>query len=418
MKQLITPILSLRTLFTGGLGFVTVQFVILATIAIASVHTVREMNHRALQPAFNEYPRHVGPLYDYAFVISDEQLSTVLQKLHPVFAEEPTKINFVDHAIRMWDDEATFDDESLSGQRMLSLLLNHEEFAKVWGDSMPLVQQSAHGIAVNTQQGRPSVSHVDHLMGTLAEIGVPLSHPVRTPTGEDQVAGILQSAVRNFRVNQREYEWTALAAAFYAQDGRPWYTVEGQEVDFNVMAKRIMRQTQPLGVCYGQHRLYTLTMLLRIDDQIHNEDVASANRMLTAQTRQEVMAHLRGMTQRLFHSQSSTGYWDGNWPDANKPVPDPDTAPLSRRILATGHVLEWWAMAPKELHPPRETIVKASQWLTKEIIEMDAHKVEKNFTFLTHAGRALALWRNCFPAEFERKYETQDKPQLQLTRAL
>ncbi len=418
MNKLIQPMSPLRSLFTGGIGFLSIQFVILATIAIASVHTARVVNHRALQPAFNEYPRHVGPLYDYEFVISDDQLLDVLQKLHPVFSDTPTKINFVDHAIRMWDDEATFSDESLSGQKMLSLLLNHEEFATVWGQSMPLIQRSEHGIVVNTQQGRSSVSHVDHLLGTLAEIGIPLSYPVRTPSGNDQVAGILQNAVRNFRLNQREYEWTVLAAAFYAQDGSPWYTVEGQEVDFNVMAKRIMRQTQPLGVCYGQHRLYTLTMLLRIDDQTQNSVTDSSKHMLTAETRKDVLAHLQGMTQRLFHSQSSAGYWDGNWPDATKPVPDPDTDPLSRRILATGHVLEWWAMAPKELHPPRETIVKASQWLTKEIVAMDAHKVEKNFTFLSHAGRALALWRNCFPAEFERKYSAHDQRQLQLTGAM
>ncbi|QDT12342.1 hypothetical protein [Planctomycetes bacterium K23_9] len=417
MKDLIKPFSSAREIFTGGIGFVSLQFVILATIAIASVQTVRETNNRPTQPAFNETPRHVGPRYNYKFVVSDDQLSAVLQKLHPVFSEVPTKINFVDHAIRMWDDEATFDDESLSGQQMLSLLLDNDEFAKVWGQSMPLVQRSEHGIAVNTQQGRPSVSHVDHLMGTLAEIGVPLSYPVRTPHGKDQVAGILQNAIRNFRVNQREYEWTALAAAFYAQDGRPWYTVEGQEVDFNVMAKRIMRQTQPLGVCYGQHRLYTLTMLLRIDEQIQDKNDEAAHRLLTTQTRREVLDYLQGMTQRLFHSQSLAGYWDGNWPDANKPVPDPDTDPLSRRILATGHVLEWWAMAPQELHPPRETIVKASQWLAKEIIAMDAHKVEKNFTFLSHAGRALALWRDCFPAEFERNYKPQHQEPMQLTQS-
>ena len=380
--------------------FLAIQAIILATLAVASMHTAGSVNERKLSPMLKDQPWQVRPLYDHPFVIADEQLELVLQKLHPAFSQNPTKINFVDHAIRMWGEDATFDDEAFSGKRMLNLLLNNEAFSTVWGSSTPLIQKSAHGIRVNTQQGRPSVSHVDHLMGTLAEIGVPLSHPVRTPQGSDQVGSILRHALATLRVNQREYEWTTLAAAFYAQNGKPWYSADGQLIDFNVLARRIMRQQQPQGVCYGQHRLYTLTMLLRIDDLMAAKE---SDRLLSSKIRKEVMTYLLSMTQRLFHSQSPDGYWDGNWPSADEPIPDPTTDPLSRRILATGHVLEWWAMAPKELHPPRHTIVNAAQWLAREIEAMDQDKIEKNYTFLTHAGRALALWRCCLPAEFERQ---------------
>ena len=60
-------------------------------------------------------------------------------------------------------------------------------------------------------------------------------------------------------------------------------------------------------------------------------------------------------------------------------------------------------MAPERLHPPRETIVRASQWLANTIIEMDQKSIEKNYTFLTHAARALALWRGKFAGEIEVK---------------
>ncbi len=75
------------------------------------------------------------------------------------------------------------------------------------------------------------------------------------------------------------------------------------------------------------------------------------------------------MTSRLYETQSQHGYWDGNWPDNSAAVPDPTTDERSRRILATGHALEWWAMAPESLHPPRETIVRAAQWLFVTIEE-------------------------------------------------
>ena len=385
-------------------GFLAIQFAILGTLGFATQRFARLENRRTSAPELNDRPWQVAPLYNHDFVISDDQLSVVLNKLHPKFSGNPTKINFVDHALRMWDDDATFDDDSFSGQQMLSFLLDNEAFSSVWGSSTPLLQKTEHGIRVNTQQGRPSVSHVDHLMGTLAEIGIPLSRTVRTAQGEDQVGSILNHALENLRINQREYEWTALSAAFYAQNGRPWYSADGQAIDVNVLSKRIMRQTQPQGVCYGQHRLYTLTMLLRIDDLMKAD---GSQRLLSAQSRQEVMHYLSGMTQRLFHSQASAGYWDGNWPSIDNPIPDPSTDPLSRRILATGHVLEWWAMAPEELHPPRRTIINAAQWLVRQIEAMDERKIEKNFTFLSHAGRALALWRGCLPAEFERQHQNQ-----------
>ena len=157
-----------------------------------------------------------------------------------------------------------------------------------------------------------------------------------------------------------------------------------------------MRQEQPLGVCYGQHRLYTLAMILRIESQMLDEGLGP---LICKSTRRCVKDYLLDMTRRLHQNQSVGGYWDGNWADSSKPVPDPETDKLSRRILATGHALEWWAMAPQSLHPPRETIVRAAQWLSRTIIEMDQRTVEKNYTFLTHAARALSLWRGKFPGE-------------------
>jgi hypothetical protein len=51
-------------------------------------------------------------------------------------------------------------------------------------------------------------------------------------------------------------------------------------------------------------------------------------------------------------------------------------------------------MVPDEFHPPREVLIRAGQWLAKEIDGMDSPAIEKNYTFLSHAGRALRLWRS------------------------
>ena len=381
--------------------FAVAQLCVLSVTAFGGIWCWNSLNRRPTVPALNNSPRQVRPLYDHSFVVTDQQLKTVLRKTQPSFAKnKPPKTNFVDHALRMWGADVQFGNDALDGSQMRSLLLDHDEFTKAWGvHANPLLKDTVNGIGVTTQEGNSSVSHIDHLVGTLAEIGTPLDFPVSTKMKKGNVGELLQNALRSFSLNQREYEWTVLALAFYVTDGGDWASFEGQNLNFDMLAKRMMRQQQPQGVCYGQHRLYSLTMLIRIDQQIR----ADANRkgLLSAEMSSQVYAYLMSNTKQLFKSQSLEGYWDGNWPDQRLAIPDPQSDELSRRVLATGHTLEWWAMAPEELLPPRETIVRAAQWLAKTIIEMDQQQIRKNYTFLTHAARSLALWRAVFPGEFE-----------------
>ena len=390
--------------------FLIAQIAIFLGVAFYGGTWYSESNDRPRIPEFNDKPRSVRPKFDYPFVVSDAQLRQVLFNIKPRFSKRPTKVNFIDHGIRLWGAKIEFSDDSIDGPEMLDVLLDDNKFRQYYGGNAPaLLQHSPTGIEVLTQQGKTTVSHVDHMMGTLAEIGVPLSRKLVTRERSGRVGNLLQDAVLNFQLNQKEYEWTALAAAFYVVDGSPWFSDEGQRIDFNSMADRIMRQRQPLGVCYGQHRLYTLVMLLRINEQLISE---GSSCLLSPDKEQQVNNYLAQMTRQLYQTQAREGYWDGNWPDTSYAVPDPDTDELSRRVLATGHVLEWWAMAPEELHPPRESIVRGAQWLARVITEMDQRTIEKNYTFLTHAARSLALWRGKFadevPLHEQVNFENQD----------
>ena len=388
--------------------FLVLQLVIWPTAIWASSNWGKRVNSRPTMPKLLETPRSVQPLFNNPLVISDQQLAVVLKKLVPRFQGIP-KVNFVDHALRLWGTEVEFTGDAMRGSDLRSTLVNLDEFHAVWGKGeRPIIYSSKQGLAVRTQAGHASVSHVDHLLASLAEVGTPLSYPIRLDQGKElHMINLVEHAIGNLSLNQQEYEWTVLALALFSRRPESWVTSEGQVVDFDILAARIMRQPQPLGVCYGQHRLYTLAMMLRIDDQIRQEYGVSGlagddSGLLGIQKRLEVEQYLLDTTARLYHTQSIDGYWDANWPDTSLPIQDPDTDALSRRILATGHTLEWWAVAPESMHPPRDTIIRAGQWLAKEIGEMDSQKVEKNYTFLTHAARALALWRGANAAEHYR----------------
>lgn len=376
--------------------FIALQAALLlvAVVGVGWTLASEQKQQLATLPPFRTAAERVGPRYDLPQLITDDQLRTVLVRLRPIFRHQEPKINHVDHALRFWGADAKFaDPECLSGEEMRRLLTDMNVFHEYWGDaSSELLVRGEMGWGVRTQQGFATSSHVDHTLATLAEIGTPLDFPIETSSAPLTLRDLLDGALRDFRLNQQEYEWTAVAAATYAVDDSAWISREGERVTFDQMALRLMRQQWVQGVCYGNHRLFSLTALLHLDEQV--------GLFQDATTRDKIIAHLTEATQRLLESQSEAGYWDQNWYNvARTPTDEGLSDPLSRRLLATGHALEWWAIAPEEVQPPREAKIRAGQWLAIEVEKMSDDAIRDNYTFLSHVGRALSLWRGAWPSE-------------------
>lgn len=360
--------------------------------AWAAWRVERHYAERALPVPLNE-PLKVAPLYDEPGVVSDEQLVRVLTRLRPRLRGPQPKINLVDHSLRFWGIEAVFaDPKCLSGVEMLDLLLDHRQYSQAWGDkALPLLIDNPDGISIRTQEGEATASHVDHTLASLSEVGITLDYPVITPGGETELRRALEWSLRQFSLNQVEYEWSALAYVLYMPDAKRWFSTEGQVITFDLMAERIMRQKPNMGVCFGNHRNHALVMLLRVDDE--HDTLSEAGR-------QRIIEYLKGITALFVANQHEDGYWDQNWPGSEgENLAGTGAVPMADRMLATGHVLEWWALAPQEVHPPKEVLFRAGQWLSGAIEGLSEKELEASYVFLTHAGRALALWRGRFPAE-------------------
>lgn len=378
----------------GLKGFVILQLVLVAVAVAAASQRLRAIDARFRLPELRTTPLTVAPRYDYPWIVSDEQLQAVLTNLYPRLRGENPKINHVDHALRFWGPDAEFNDPTcLSGREMRAILTDHRVFARFWKDAEPLLQMTRSGVRVRTQQGLATASHVDHTLAGLAEIGTPTDHPLVLGQRATTVGRLVHSAMRNFKFNQLEYEWSALAFTLYLAPRKEWTTAEGQRITLDRLADRIMRQPYHRGVCLGNHRLHTLVMMLRVDEQMQ---------ILEPSTRSRVVLYLQDAVARLMRTQHADGYWDERWSDEpqDPSAPTSKRDPQATRILATGHALEWLALAPQELHPPRENLIRAGQWLARTVAGLDRPTVKKSYTFLTHAGRALALWRGKFPADF------------------
>ena len=399
--------------------FLVVQLVLVGAVAVAYVSLSDEAEHQfretVLRQEFypevsisRETPLTVTPLYDDPSMVSDQDLAAVLKKIRPKFPEKGRKPNFVEHALRAWGVSATFGDPAvMSGEELKDFLLDHGRFLASWAGGpsrgvQPLLIDRPRGVAIRYGMDvahQETSAHHDHLLACLTEAGVRRDQKVYAPSGRDlTVNDVLQEALRDFRLEEQETEWSAMAYALWLPPVKSWRTKTGREITFDMLAERLMRGQKEIGVCSGTHRVYSLMLLWRLDQEydILSDKVAGA-----------VFEDLKSVRDLITASQFPDGHWPPNWADGRAAVENPRPDAEFKDVIATGHHLEWLAIAPAELHPPRELIRKAARWLIDNATNKPDADIYSKYTFYSHVGNALALWRKTHPAAFWRKWTAE-----------
>ena len=349
-------------------------------------------------------PKPVPSLYDDPSLVSDEQLAAVLKKLIPRFSQTQLRPNLIEHALRTWGSQIQFQGEdTIQGADLANFLTDSARHLQSWNHrAQPLLVDTGLGVHVRFSEDAAGSVHHDHALAALTEAQLPLSAPVFTTARSLQLRDILQEALRDFRPDERETEWSALAFALWLAQPEitTWHNAQGRTITLDLLARRIIRSHKRGGVCLGTHRAYTLILMLRLNTDhngklLQNETVAAA---------EQYLADVRDL---IIASQWPDGSWNSNWFDGTDcfKLADPQEK-ISKRVIATGHHLEWLALAPEHLHPPREQLHKAAAWLIENVAQSSHEHIDQNFTFYSHVGKALALWRQSSPAEFWTRWTT------------
>jgi len=339
-------------------------------------------------------PLRIEPFYDDPSVVTDEELAAVLKQVRPKFPRKHLKPNHVEHALRTWSIHSTFQDpDVVSGIEMRDFLVDHARFLASWGDeASPLLVDEPAGISIRWGSQVGGSVHHDHWLASLTEAGIQLDEPVFAPSRRDMdVNDVIQQSLRDFRLDEREVEWSAMAFGLWIPPVKQWKTTDGRAVSFDQIALRLVRGHKRFGVCVGTHRVYSLMLLIRLDDQFD---------ILSDKVHEEAYAYLERVRDLISVCQFEDGHWPANWMDGKTALTDPQEIPEYKNVIATGHHLEWLAIAPKELHPPHEQIVKAAKWVIKNTTEHSEAEILQKYTFYSHVGNALALWRNTHAATF------------------
>lgn len=355
-------------------------------------------------PIAYDQPLRVEPLYDDPQLVSNEELAAVLAKVRPKFPRKERLPNFVEHALRTWGVDAQFAEaDVMSGIEMREFLVDHGEFVASWGNDIPaLLNPQNGGISVRWGKESGASVHHDHLLASLTEAGVSRSQKVFVPGLRNATFdSILQQALRDVRLDEREIEWSAMAFALWLPPQTHWTTGDGRQMSFDLLAKRLMRGHERYGVCSGTHRVYALMLMARIDEAMRND---GENGLLSDAVLTDVFLHLASVRELISVSQFEDGSWPGNWYDGIDAVSRPADEELYKKVIATGHHLEWLAIAPEHLHPPREQIRRAARWIIDTTLSKSDEEIHEQYTFYSHVGNALSLWRKTHPAEFWKQH--------------
>lgn len=363
--------------------------VLVAAFGLYRVVVIRPAGPAVVLPR-NE-PVEILPRRADARVVTDEQLRLVLARVLPPAA--PVNTNHFVHALRLWGAEADFQQSGVpTGAELRDYFLDDEVFRRFAGEDTPaLIYRGRRGLEVRGYDDRAtdqttSSYHTDDLLATLAETGTALDTPLQLRDGQASVRELLTDSLAGFHLERFEYEWTAIAYARYVFPQREWRNRFGERITVELLVNEIVSHPPELGPCNGLHRLEALAVLNCADEQYH---------ALKPRTKQIVLGYMQSAAAALAAAQSPEGYWTRQWPQGAGAMQAAEKAPatLHDKLLVTGHHLEWLALAPDEVQPPRESVIRAAQWLARTLIEMDEKELATAYGPYSHAARALCLWR-------------------------
>lgn len=363
-----------------------------------------EVEYRPMTISRNE-PLVVSSQYDEPGVVSDEELAAVLQQILPRFGVSKMKPNYIEHALRTWHANAEFQDPSaMSGADMRDFLIDHGRFLLSWGvETAPLLEDRNTGVYIRWGHEQGASYHHDHTLACLTEALVPLNHPVRTPRRPNaSMQDVVEQAMYDFQLDERETEWSAMAFGLWLPPVKEWTNGNGRKLNFDMIARRQMRGGKKHGVCGGTHRVYSLMVLVRLHDRFQAE---TGTGILSDEVRAEAYAYLESVRDILLVTQLEDGQWPYTWPSGEDSMEHDN--PEYQNVIATGHHLEWLAIAPADLHPPREMIEKAADWIIENITSKTHDEIMDSYTFYSHVGNALALWRSTTAPDFWMAWEAE-----------
>jgi hypothetical protein len=351
-----------------------------------------------------ERPIQISPLRNMANVVSEDDLVVLLCAALPWW--NPPSVPSVYHELKLWGPYAAFTKDMLGierkGERLVEMLLSDKACrAYTVATGGHYLLDSPFGIrpvllgtddAIETR----GEAHYGQLLQVAGEAGLPSTTSVTTASGRmGNLKEIYQDEIMRFSLHQ-ELDFIACTLAYWHPPQKAWKNQFGNESNFDELVSKLLATPLGKGSCGGCHLPYAVVTILRVDELYP---------LLSANVRQQALTWLRHLCQLLEYRWSDRGGWDRTWSKNDEPsfVTGNDNLDL---ITITGHHLEWMALAPKEVQPSETTVKRAVAALRRDVESLPplTQQSFKTLLVVSHAARAVALWRGDNPFSVWMKY--------------
>ena len=220
--------------------------------------------------------------------------------------------------------------------------------------------------------------HEDQWLAVISQAGLGLDHPIRV--GDEQyTVGDLVNQAKYDVYEGKECSWTLIGLSGYLSLGASWTAGDGTDWSLERIIKMEADQELTVSACGGSHRLIGMTMALRRYQEAHGDDPLTGGWAAA----EEKIAWAIETTQRF---QQPSGAFSVNYFQRSADTPD-----LAARLGATGHTLEFLALAVDD-----ETL--RSPWVTRGVRHLcrlfqQTRQIDLECGALYHAAHGLALYR-------------------------
>ncbi len=222
----------------------------------------------------------------------------------------------------------------------------------------------------------------------MSEYGIDKSQTITCGDGTLVSIKQLLHSSKNMVTRYQETEWTIVAFLLLLPDPQEiWKNRYGEDFSINHLLDILLAKDSEECVCGGAHRLFALSMALKIDNQ--NPSLGRARRKAICQS-------ISVSSKSLEQSQTVIGGWTKNWYNG-----DSSMRPIAEMIVQTGHHLEWISVCPSELRPRTEAVDVAARFFLESVAEMSESELHKNYCGISHGVCGISNFYNAAQRKLE-----------------
>ncbi len=357
-------------------------------VAHGAPHSVSSSSSSTAQLGQRDVPVSVRPVVEPLLEVTASEMGLIRAQIQPP-ASRRVSTSYLLHLLRVHGLNGRFEDKRFSSGEEILRTLTVASSGKDYWENAPLVQtlfgwRFPTGGYEGVRRDLSLELHRDQTIAALAELGLPLSHPLHGISGSGTVRDVLADSLANFHLDQQELAWTALAYSLYLPPTRSWTNRYGEPFCFDDLASTIVERRLDAESCGGTHLLYSLTVLARVDQQVA---------VLSAPVRERLWSWLRRAVDVAVATQEPDGTWHSGWSYALLPTIAPEGWSYmdvkANRVIMTGHIVEWMLYLPEALQVRPHTLKQAGRWLKKELLEAPQAQKERHFCPYSHAACVL-----------------------------